>query len=317
MEMMSHAQFMVLDVRHLRLIETVAEHGSLTRAGHYLHLTQSALSHQLRDLESALGAPLFHRSGKRMVPTQAGSRLLETARQTLRTLESAETEVRRIASGQETALRLSTECYTCYHWLPRVLASYRERFPHVNIQVDAAATHAPLPVLLAGKLDLAIVLEHPPEPRVRYATLFDDENVVIMPPDHRFARKRWVEPADLEDESLFLYAVAREESTLFRRVLDPAGVNPKRVSTMQLTEAIVELVKGGLGVSVLARWAVASELEAGTIVARPLGAKGYHRRWYAATLRDGRTPPHLAEFIRLIATGPGLLRSVPRPRSAA
>jgi len=314
---MSHAQCMVLDVRHLKLIETVAEHGSLTRASHYLHLTQSALSHQLRDLESALGAPLFHRSGKRMVPTQAGARLLQTARETLRTLESAEADVRRIATGQETALRLSTECYTCYHWLPRVLAVYRERFPNVNVQVDAAATHAPLPVLLAGKLDLAIVLERPADPRVRYTPLFDDENVVILPVGHPLARKRYIEPADLEDQTLFMYAVPREESTLFRRILDPAGVNPKRVSTMQLTEAIVELVKGGLGVSVLARWAVASELENGGLVARPLTAKGYHRRWYAATLRDGRTPPHLAEFIRLIATGPGLLRSVPKPRPAA
>lgn len=303
---------MVLDVRHLRLVETVAEHGSLTRASGYLHVTQSALSHQLRDLENSLGAPLFYRSGKRMVPTHAGLRLLETAQETLRTLEAAEAEMRRLASGREAVLRLSTECYTCYHWLPRVLASYREQFPNVDVRVDAEATRAPLAALLAGSLDLAIVLGHPPDPRVRYAPLFEDENVVILPPGHRLARKRHVEPSDLEDEQLFLYAIPREESSLFKLVLDPAGVNPRRVSTMQLTEAIVELVKGGLGVSVLARWAVAAEIEAGTIVARPLTAKGYRRRWFAATMRAGRIPAHLAEFVRLITTGPGLLRAAPR-----
>src|SRR5262245_59196293 len=115
---------MILEIRHLRLVAAVAEHGSLTRAGRELHLTQSALSHQLLDLEGRLRTQLFLRMGKRMVPTVAGLRLIEAARQTLPTLLATEESLRRLASGRESVLRLSTECYTCYHWLPGAL----ERF---------------------------------------------------------------------------------------------------------------------------------------------------------------------------------------------
>src|SRR5262252_6692462 len=112
---------MDLEVRHLRLVAAVADCGSLTRAGDRLHLTQSALSHQLRDIESRLGVALFLRIGKRLVLTPAGERLLGSAREVLGALRQAELEIRQL--GQENAglLRITTECYTCYHWLPPLL----------------------------------------------------------------------------------------------------------------------------------------------------------------------------------------------------
>src|SRR3954465_8631383 len=139
---------MILETRHLRLVEAVAEHGTLTRAGAQLHLTQSALSHQLLELEGRLRIPLFHRLGKRMVPTVAGQRLLDTARQALPLLRSAEDDRRRLASGHSALLRLSTRCYTCYHWLPGVLSPLNERFPWVEVQNVAQATRRPLRALI-------------------------------------------------------------------------------------------------------------------------------------------------------------------------
>src|SRR2546430_7716615 len=107
-----------LEVRHLRLVEAVADVGSLTRAGDRLHLTQSALSHQLRDIESRLGAALFLRIGKRLVLTPAGERLLGSAKEVLARLERTEEEIRQMRRDKAGVLRLTTECYTCYHWLP-------------------------------------------------------------------------------------------------------------------------------------------------------------------------------------------------------
>src|SRR5215471_2965936 len=106
-----------LDIRHLKLIVAVTEEKSVTRAGERLHLTQSALSHQLRDIEERLGTQLFLRLNKKMLPTQAGERLLVTARRTLDDLKRAEEEIAQMASNKRGALRISTECYTCYHWL--------------------------------------------------------------------------------------------------------------------------------------------------------------------------------------------------------
>src|SRR5438309_11741721 len=99
---------MILETRHLRLVAAVAEHGTLTRAGRVLHLTQSGLSRQLLDLETRLGLPLFHRLGKRMVPTPAGERLLMAARRALPQLSDIEEELRRLAGGRAAILRVST-----------------------------------------------------------------------------------------------------------------------------------------------------------------------------------------------------------------
>ncbi|HEX2401688.1 MAG TPA: LysR family transcriptional regulator, partial [Mycobacterium sp.] len=107
---------MDLEVRHLRLVSAVAELGSLTRAGDRLHLTQSALSHQLRDIESRLGAALFLRVGKRLVLTPAGERLLATARDVLDRLDRTEQDIHQMGKARAGMLRLTTECYTCYHW---------------------------------------------------------------------------------------------------------------------------------------------------------------------------------------------------------
>src|SRR5436305_14896067 len=104
---------MDLEVRHLKLVAAVADVGSLTRAGEQLFLTQSALSHQLRDIEQRLGAPLFLRVGKRLVLTPAGERLLESARDVLARLHQAEEDVRQLARSGSGVLRLTTECYTC------------------------------------------------------------------------------------------------------------------------------------------------------------------------------------------------------------
>src|SRR6266508_3603836 len=99
---------MILETRHLRLVAAVAEHGTLTRAGRVLNLTQSGVSRQLLDLETRLGLPLFHRLGKRMVPTPAGERLLEAARRALPQLSDVEEELRRLAGGRAAILRVST-----------------------------------------------------------------------------------------------------------------------------------------------------------------------------------------------------------------
>src|SRR6185436_4554686 len=107
---------MDLEVRHLQLVAAVADTGSLTRAGDRLHLTQSALSHQLRDIESRLGAALFLRVGERLVLTPAGERLLATARDVLDRLDRTEQDIHQMGKALAGMLRLTTECYTCYHW---------------------------------------------------------------------------------------------------------------------------------------------------------------------------------------------------------
>src|ERR1700741_1927056 len=133
-----------LEVRHLKLVETVATEGGLTKAANRLHVTQSALSHQLRDIEDKLGTPLFLRLKKKMLLTQAGERLLSAAPAVLDELKRAEDDIRQIALNRDGILRISTECYTCYHWLPAVLKPFNREFPRVEVRIVVEATRRPV-----------------------------------------------------------------------------------------------------------------------------------------------------------------------------
>ena len=291
---------MKLETRHLRLVVGIADFGSLTRAGHQLHLTQSALSHQLADLEAQLGVKLFERLGKKMEPTAAGERLIARARIALQQLLDIEYEVQQVASGRDAVIRLTTECYTCYHWLPPALRAFGERYPKVEIQIVPGATSWPIRALLGGKVDLCIVMNLPRDRRVTAIPLFEDEVVAVVAPTHPLASRAYLEPSDFAHEHLLNYSPP-EESRLFQRVLTPAGVMPRQLSLIKLTEAMIELTKAGIGICALARWAVEPHIRAGTLCAIPITAEGVPRRWYSATRATKNTPPYLREFEQFIA----------------
>ncbi len=308
---------MDLEVRHLRLVAAVARVGSLTRAGDQLHLTQSALSHQLRDIESRLGAALFLRVGKRLVLTPAGERLLASATDVLKQLEQTEHDIREMGRDRAGTLRITTECYTCYHWLPPLLLRYRPAFPKVEVRIDVAATHQPVEMLLAGKIDLGLMSTPVRDRRLVSRRVFDDELVLIASKHHRFARQTRVRLAQMRDETLFVYP-PKEESGPLQNVLLRAGVAPARVEEVQLTEAITELVKAGLGVAILARWAVQPLIDAGGIVGRPLPARGMHRVWSAVMPKDLARTDYVNAFIDLLEKHAPTTRSgKPVPLSGA
>jgi LysR family transcriptional regulator, regulator for metE and metH len=289
-----------LEVRHLKLLVTVAEEGSVTEAGKRLHLTQSALSHQLRDAEEKLGTALFLRLGRKMVLTPAGERLISCAHRVLDELSNTELQIEGLNGGSQGEIRLSTECYTCYHWLPPVLQKFHGKFSKVEVNIVASATSDPAAALLEGKLDVAIISSPPRNKSLRATPMFEDELVLVMSPKHRLASASLVRPRDLETETVLIYP-PREESTLINKLLKPAGVEAQRVIEVPLTEAIVELAAAGTGVGFLARWAVAPAVEAGKVAIRPLGGRGFRRQWYAVTLRNQSTQPFLAEFLNLLS----------------
>lgn len=292
---------MRIEVRNLQLISAVAEEGGLTRAADRLHLTQSALSHQLRDVEERMGNRLFHRLNKKMVLTPAGERLLRSARAVDSELEQAWSDILRMVKGESGVLRISTECYTCYHWLPPLLKTFNKQYPEVEVRIVLQATHKPIEAILAGKLDLGLVsAEVSPHPRLRFEPLFQDQLIVIMNRDHPLARRPYVELEDFRDEHLMVYDLPDDQITILNDILKPAGISPKRLSRVALTEAILELVKAGLGIGVMAQWAVIPDLKAGRLAVRPLTKKGFPRQWYAVVLRDTPLPAYVTQFIDLM-----------------
>lgn len=303
-----------IELRHLRLVAAISAEGSLTAAARGLRLTQPALSHQLRDLEARLRTPLFVRASRRMVPTPAGEQLTHLALGILGQVRGFEQQA---LNGDFNAargtIRLATECYTAYHWLPAVLRIFQDRWPGVELRIAPEHTSAPARALRDGALDLALVHRKTADRRLRFDPLFDDEQVVVVAPDHPWATRSFVPAEDFASEHLIIYMTADGTTSVTRDVLDAHGVTPARITRIQLTEAILELVGAGLGVSVLSRWAVAPAVRAGLVVAVRLTDTGFSRTWFTATRAHDPASPFHHDLVALlrkhVAGGPTIVEA--------
>ncbi len=295
---------MDLSLRHLKLVQEVAREGTLTGASKRLFLTQSALSHQLADLERQAGTPVFTRVAKRMVLTEAGRRVLEVAGRTLDEMNRLDSDLRGIARGTMGHIRLTTKCNTAYHWLPSVLPKFKRSYPGIEFTIVPSCGHKAMESVIDGEVDIALTYEEPDPELVDIEPLFEDEQVLIVAPDHPLAEKKFVNAADFADLDLLLYTNEPYRSIIFTRVLSPAGVIPRRVSEVPITEGIVALVAAGVGSAVVTRWSVAPDIRAGRVVPIRITELGLRRQWNALTLKQRVKPQHLIDFIALLVHGP-------------
>jgi len=289
----------VLESQHLRVIAEVARAESVTRAADRLNVTQSAVSHQLRDLEDKLGTALFVRAGRRMLPTPAGRLIVDAADDVLAAIGRVEGRVEQIARHAAGELRVCTHCYTGYSWLPAVVDALRRRYPAFGLQIVPEYTVDPLAALLDAKLDLAIMNDESDDKRLRHRELFDDEHVAVVPRTHRWAARAFVTPEDIANEPLYLFSRSIDNSFVVRKILRPAGLEPRHVTYLQLSEGIIEMVRAGMGATVLPKWSIAPALTPDIRAVR-ITRRGVFRKWYAVTLAGVPPTPFMEEFVRLL-----------------
>lgn len=284
-----------LELRHFRLVQHIAETQSITRAAERLHISQPALSRQLRDIESKLGVALFDRHGKTMRVTVAGREVLAAAPQLLDAARRVEAAVLDIAAGTQGSIRLATECFTGYRWLPALIEGFQVVYPDVTVDVHLDATGDPLQALRTGTLDLALVYSAVDDPKLQAVPLFDDALVAVLHPSHPLATRPYVIPADFADQHLVVYDA--ETADVMREVLLPAGVRPRRVSSLRITDGLLNLVKANLAITVVAGWAAASDVASGRVMAVPITEHGLVRHWQAVYSATNEPPSYLTAFV--------------------
>jgi LysR family transcriptional regulator for metE and metH len=250
-----------------------------------------------------------------MVPTKRGERLIARARQILSALCEAEDALAGAQSAPDARIRIATECYTCYHWLPPLLQRYSAEFPRVEVQVIAEATYETLASLVNGTIDVGIAHSDVRDRRLNAQRLFKDEIVAVLAPNHRLARRDYIDAADLLGEHVYLYSDL-ENSWVYQTILRPAGVPPTRTTRITLTEATIELVKAGLGIAFMARWAVQPHVRARTLRVVSYSRAGMHRTWHLVTRAQGDTPAHLRTFTAFLRDAfrvPSRSGTIPQP----
>jgi LysR family transcriptional regulator for metE and metH len=280
----------------------LSECGSLSKAAERLCLTQSALSHQLKALETHYGAAVVEKNIRPLRFTAIGERLLTLARSVLPLVAEAGRDIARLAEGHAGPLRVAVHCHNCFDWLMPAMDSDRSLWPEVELDIISGFVVDPLPLLERGEAELAVIHDkQPPHAHVVFSPLFRYESVALMSARHRLASKTWLDAADFAEETLITYPVPDEMLDVMKHCLTPAGINPKR-RTAELTVAILQLVASGRGIAALPSWTVGNYIERGYVVSRPIGEAGLRCELYAATTRGGAEAAYIREFIALTRT---------------
>lgn len=287
----------MLEVRHLETLSAIRDAGSLQEAAERLHVTQSALSHQLRDLEVRLKTPLLNRRTRPARLTTAGLRVLALADEVLPRIKATERELQRLAAGRTGRLHLAIECHSCFQWLMPALDAFRLSWPDVELDLSAAFSFAPLPALVRGDLDVVITSDPQTISAVEYVPLFKYELVLAVAAANPLSQYKYIEPSQLADQVLITYPVERERLDVFTAFLEPADVEPAALRKAELTPVIAQLIASQRGVAALPNWALTEYLNQGWLRVCHLGEHGVWRTLYAAIRAEDIEADYVRAFL--------------------
>ncbi|MFA0013123.1 LysR substrate-binding domain-containing protein [Vibrio lentus] len=285
----------MIELKHLRTLTTLRDSGSLTATATSLHLTQSALSHQLKDLEARIGGQLFLRKTRPVKFTSEGEILLKLADEIQPKIAKAENELASLKEDVNGRLHMAIECHSCFQWLMPALKEYQVAWPSVTLDFSSGFGFEPLPALMAGELDLVITSDIQPRSEVHYEPLFDFEMRLITAINSPLAEKPSIEPQDLSDITMLSYPVQKQRLDVVKHFLQPAGVEPKKWKQADNTLMLVQMVSAGLGVAALPNWAISEFSRQGLIASKPLG-NGLSRRLFAAVRNSEKDKRYLQAF---------------------
>jgi DNA-binding transcriptional LysR family regulator len=290
-----------IDSRQLRAFVSLAKHGSFTVAAKELCLTQSAVSHSMRALEEDLGCRLFDRMGKKILLTLAGEQLLPHADEILKRMQKARAGVAKLSKWGQSRLRVSASTTACQYIIPAVLRDFQKTFPNVQLSIEPGDTYQAVEMLEQKEIDCAICLEPEREERFDFRPLFADELLFLAGAEHPWAREGKVERDEIPDQNYVLYSKGTYTFELIQKYFREEQIALNTVIELRSMEAIKELVKSGIGVSILAPWVAEKEISDGTLSAFPLGKRKLKRQWGVLHWRNPNLPLPLTQFIEACA----------------
>lgn len=286
----------MIEVKHMKTLMAIRDCGSLQEAAERLHLTQSALSHQLRDLESRLQVSLLSRRTRPAQLTTAALRIINLAEDILPRIRATEIELRKLSMGKAGRLHVAIDCHSCFQWLMPTLDTFRKEWPEVLLDLTAAFSFAPLPALARGNLDVVITSDPEPLEGIKYTPLFAYELVLAVPSQGVLGKAKNIQPQDFADQVLITYPVERSRLDIFNVFLEPADVEPAAIRTAELTPMIIQLVASGRGVAALPSWALDEYKELPGLKILSLG-KGIWRTLHAGVRIEDEKTPYIQAFL--------------------
>ncbi len=282
-------------LRQMRVFAMVARTLSFTRAARELHLTQPAVSQQVKLLEADIGLPLFEQLGRKVHLTPAGAELLRYANQTLDLLREAGEAIAAMRGLRRGVLKLGAVS-TAKYFAPSLLAAFTPAHPEVTIKFSVGNRGEIIRQLAANEIDL-VIMGRPPRELDTIAEPFAKHPLVIIAsPDHRLAHKRRIRLKQLAGENFVLREEGSGTRASMERVFRDRGASYRASMEMASNETIKQAVMAGLGISFISMHALGLELKAHKLVMLDVIGLPIVRDWYAIHLRDKRLSPIASAF---------------------
>ncbi|MCB2262818.1 MAG: LysR family transcriptional regulator [Candidatus Thiosymbion ectosymbiont of Robbea hypermnestra] len=290
---------MNVSLRQLRVFETVARLSSYTRAAAELHLTQPAVSMQVRQLEEAVGLPLFEKLGKHISLTEAGREIFHYSRSIGRSLQEMEEVVESLKGVSRGRLSIAVAS-TVNYFAPRLLAAFHQRYPSIGLRLDVTNRERLVQQLQANAVDMVLMGQPPSGVEVESETFMDNPLVVIAPPGHPLAGEQAVDIRRLAEEIFVMRESGSGTRQAMERFFVEHGVEIRHGMQMTHNEAIKQAVRAGLGLSVVSVHTLELELEAGRLVILDVAGFPLERQWHLVYRRGRRLSPAAQAFRQFV-----------------
>lgn len=289
-----------MEIRQLRAFIAIAELGTFTAGAKRVHVTQAAISMQIRQLENELGARLFIRAPRRVMLTEAGEQLLQRARQILRDHDAAVDEIAELAGAERGRLRIgSASAMVTTDVLPKLLKEVRKQHAGAEVSVASGTSEALVQQILGGELDVAFV-SLPVEARgINTERLSQDQLVAIASPRHRLAKQRTISAYTLAGEKLILGERGGNTRRLIDQFFAQAGVTLHVAMELSRQAAIRRMVEEDMGVGIVPLQTVSEAVDKGRLVRWWIEGAQINWELGVARLVGGYESPIVQTFIKL------------------
>ncbi|HGG58557.1 MAG TPA: LysR family transcriptional regulator [Gammaproteobacteria bacterium] len=298
---------MNITFRQLRIFESVARNLGFTRASRELHLSQPAVSMQVKQLEEAAGLPLFEQIGKRIYLTDAGGEMLRYARAILELIDEAG-EVFEDMRGQEGGYLRLAVASTANYFVPRLLATFCQRYPRAQVSLDVTNRQQLLQALADNSADLVIMGQPPTGMDLVADTFMDNPLVAISSPDHPLAGQRDIPLQRLQQETFLIREQGSGTRSATERFFSQHGLSLSSTMEMSSSESIKQGVEAGLGLGLLSVHTLEMELALKRLCILDILELPIHRYWYIMH-RSGKRLTAVARNFRkfVVEEGKGLM----------
>jgi DNA-binding transcriptional LysR family regulator len=298
-------------LRQLQILDTAARTLSFSRTSELLHVSQPAVSMQMKQLGELAGVPLFERVGARLHLTQAGEELARHAREVLRTLEQADDALAALRGMQGGRLRVAVTS-TAKYFAPKLISLFAKRYPEVVVRLAVNNRETVIQALAANEIDVAIMGKPPDGLDTAAATFADHPFVVIAAPDHPLAHRRSAALSTLASEVFLVREPGSGTRAAMERFFAEHGIEPRIGMVMESNETIKQAVMAGMGLSFISRHTVGLELRAGELAVVHAPGLPVMRAWNVVHLAEKRLPPPAQAFESFVLEeGKAFLRNWP------